>query len=234
MRPSVRGLPANIPRCFADDRLAPMTRPSPFYGLCLTVGALAFGVAGLFHPILSGDGAAQLATIARTSGWRVIHWTLLLALPLMLTGLAGISLRHQETPGAGPARAGVLIAGFAFAVWMLNIRFMAGAGRHLAATYTVADPGLTATHAVFLYDMVHPMGLAAERLATFTLGLALYMLAWGIWNGRVLWRGFAWGAWGVGAACMLIGFGVDETSVVIFYGQAAAVVWMLVGDGRGR
>jgi hypothetical protein len=204
-----------------------MTRPSPFYGLCLTAGALAFGVAGLFHPILTGNGAAQLATIAGTPGWRVIHWTLLLALPLMLAGLAGISLRHQETPGAGPARAGVLMAGFAFAAWMFNILFMAGAGRHLAATYTVADPGLTATHAVFLYDMIHPMGLAAERLATFATGLALYMLAWGIWNGRVFWRGLAWGAFVIGAACMAIGVAVDEASVVIYYGQAGAVVWML-------
>lgn len=204
-----------------------MTRPSPFYGLCLTAGALAFGVAGVFHPVLSGDGAAQLATIARTPGWRVIHWTLLLALPLMLAGLAGVSLRHQETPGAGPARAGVLIAGFAFAAWMVNILFMAGAGHHLATTYTAAAPGLTATHAVFLYDMIHPMGLAAERLATFSLGVALYILAWGVWNGRVFWRGLAWGAFVVGAACMLIGVVVDEASVVIFYGQAGAVVWML-------
>jgi hypothetical protein len=217
-----------------------MTRPSPFYGLCLTAGALAFGVAGSFHPVLSGDGAAQLATIARTSAWRVIHWTLLLALPVMLTGLAGVSLRHQETPGAGPARAGVLIAGFAFAAWMVNILFMAGAGYHLAATRSVADPGLTATHAVFLYDMIHPMGLAAERLATFTLGLALYVLAWGIRNGRVLWRGLAGVAFVVGAACMVIGLVVDESSVVIFYGQAGAVVWMLgtgvamLLDGRGR
>ncbi len=218
-----------------------MTRPSPFYGLCLTAGALAFGVAGLFHPILTGDGAAQLRTIAATPGWRAIHWTLLVALPLMLAGLAGISLRHQDTAGAGPARAGVLIAGFAFAAWMLNILFMAGAGRHLAATYAVADPGLTATHAVFLYDMIHPMGLAAERLATFTLGLALYMLAWGIWNGRVFWRGFAWGAFAIGAACVVIGLVVDEASVVIFYGQAGVVVWlltigvaMLQGGGRGR
>jgi hypothetical protein len=217
-----------------------MTRPSPFYGLCLTAGALAFGVAGSFHPVLSGDGAAQLATIARTSAWRVIHWTLLLALPVMLTGLAGVSLRHQETPGAGPARAGVLIAGFAFAAWMVNILFMAGAGYHLAATRGVADPGLTATHAVFLYDMIHPMGLAAERLATFTLGLALYVLAWGIRNGRVLWRGLAWVAFVVGAACMVIGLVVDESSVVIFYGQAGVVVWMLMTgvamllDGRGR
>src|SRR5262245_52115852 len=145
-----------------------MSRPSPFYGLCLTAGALAFGVAGLFHPVLLGDGAAQLATIARTPAWRMIHWTLLLALPLMLAGLAGVSLRHQETPGGGPARAGVLIAGFAFAAWMLNILFMAGAGYPLATTDTAAAPGPTATPAAFLYGLVPPMGHAAGRPAAVT------------------------------------------------------------------
>lgn len=216
-------------------------RPSPFYALCLTAGAVAFGAAGLCHPILKGDGAAQLATIAATPGWRVIHWVLLFSLPLMLAGIAGISLRHQETPGAAPARAAVMVAALGIAAWMLNILFMAGAGRHLAATYTTAEPGLVATHVVFLYDMLHPSGLAAERLATFTLGLALYMFGWALWNGRVLWRGLAWAAFAIGAAGVVIGVVVDESSVVIYYGQAAVVVWMaavgiamLVGDFRRR
>src|SRR5262249_62385698 len=108
---------------------------------------------------------------------------------------------------------------------------MAGGGSRHATTYTAAAAGLTATHAVFLDDMIHPMGLAAERLATFALGLALYMLAWGIWNGRVLWRGLAWGAFAVGAACMLIGLAVDESSVVIFYGQAGGGVGVAVVGG---
>src|SRR5262249_60045152 len=103
-----------------------MSRPSPFYGLCLTAGALAFGVAGLFHPILLGDGAAQLATIARTPAWRMIHWTLLLALPLMLAGLAGVALRHHGPPGGGPARPGRLTTPFAFPAVTLHILFMPG------------------------------------------------------------------------------------------------------------
>jgi hypothetical protein len=215
-------------------------RPSPFYGLCLTVGALAFGGAGLCHPVLRGDGAAQLTTIAATHGWRVIHWALLFGLPLMLTGLVGISLRHQETPGAGPSRAAVVVATLGCAAWVLNILFMAGAARQLAATYTAADSGLTATHAVFLYDMLHPFGLAAERLATFTMGLSLYLFGWGIWNGQILARALAWGAFLIGSACMVIGVVVNETSVVIFYGQAAIVAWMaaagvvMLGDGRRR
>lgn len=201
-------------------------RRSPFYALCLLVGALLFGVAGLFHPVLRGDGATQLDLIASLPGWRTIHWSLLFALPLMLAGLAGVSLRHQDTPGAGPARAGVLVAAFAFSALMLNILFMVGAGWHLARMYATAAPGIAATHAVLLYDMMHPMGLAAERLATFALGLAFYLLGWGTWNGKVVPRGLAWGAFLAGAVCMVVPLAVLETSVWLFYAQATIVVWM--------
>src|SRR5258706_8434087 len=166
-----------------------VTRRPLFYGLCLLLGALLFGVAGLYHPILSGDGAAQLTMIARTSGWRLIHWALLFGLAFMYAGLVGVGLRHTETPGATPARAGALIGAFAFAVWSLNILFMVGAGAQLAHAYTASDTGLTGTHAVFVYDMLHPAGLAAERLATFMLGLAAYTFAWTIRNGA------AWPKW---------------------------------------
>lgn len=203
-------------------------RRSAFYALCLLAGALLFGVAGLFHPVLRGEGAAQLATIANTPQWRLIHWSLLFGLPLMLTGLAGLVERHRESPGAGPARAGSVVATFTFAVWGLNILFMAGAATHLAATYAASEPGLASTHAVFLYDMLHPFGLAAERLATFGLGLTFYLLGWAVWNGRVLPRWLAWCAFGAGAACMVIALAVAETSVALFYGQAATVIWMAV------
>lgn len=205
-----------------------MTTPrrSPFYALCLCFGALLFGVAGLAHPILSGDGAAQLDRMAHTGAWRTIHWALLFALPLMLAGLAGLVLRHRDTPGEGPGRAGLLVAALGCAVWSINILFMAGAGWRLARTFATAEPGLTATHAVFLYDMVHPFGLAAERLATFTMGLAFYLFGWTIWNGRVYPRWLAWGAFAIGAACGTISLVVPETSVVVFYGQAALVAWM--------
>jgi len=201
-------------------------RRSAFYALCLVLGALLFGVAGLAHPILRGDGAVQLATIAGTNGWRVIHWSLLFGLPLMLAGFAGLSLRHQDTPGAGPARAGVILATFGFAAWMLNILFMVGAGWHLARTYVTSEPGLTATHAVFLYDMLHPFGLAAERLATFTIGVAFYLFGWAIRNGLVLPRWLSAGAFAVGAACMVIPLAVREDAVVLYYGQALLVAWM--------
>jgi hypothetical protein len=203
-----------------------VVRRSPFYPLCLLVGAVLFGVAGLLHPVLRGDGAAQLTTIAATHGWHAIHWSLLFGLPLMLVGLAGFAERHSESPGASPARAGLVLATFAFGAWALNILFMAGAAQSLAVTYAAAEPGLTSTHAVFLYDMLHPFGLAAERLATFALGLSFYLFGWAAWNGRVLPRWLAWGAFGTGAVCLVVPLAVAETSVVLFYAQAVAVIWM--------
>lgn len=205
-----------------------VVRRSPFYALCLLIGALLFGVAGLFHPVLKGDGASQLVLIAGMESWRAIHWSLLFAIPLMLTGLAGFSLRHQETPGAGSARAGVIVAALGFAALMLNILFMVGAAWQLARTYVSAVGGLAATHAVFLYDMVHPMGLAAERLATFTLGFAFYLFGWAVWNGRLLPRVLAWWSFAAGAIGMGIPLFVLETSVWLFYVQGVMIAWFAV------
>src|SRR5258706_11032827 len=101
-----------------------VTRRPLFYGLWLLIGTLLFGIAGVMHPLLSGDGAAQLATIANTSGWRMIHWSLLFGLAFMYAGVIGVALRHNDTPGATPGRAAVRMGAFAFSVWSINILFM--------------------------------------------------------------------------------------------------------------
>src|SRR5438552_8372217 len=173
-----------------------MPRRPLFYGLCLLLGVLLFGAAGFMHPLLSGDGAAQLAMIAKTADWRLIHWALLFGLAFMYAGVIGVALRHNDTPGATPGRAAVRMGAFAFSVWSLNILFMVGAGYQLARAYTASDAGLTGTHAVFVYDMLHPMGLAAERLATFMLGLVAYMFGWTIRNGAIWPKWLAWVARG--------------------------------------
>lgn len=205
-----------------------VTRRPLFYGLCLLVGALLFGIAGALHPMLSGDGAAQLETIAATRGWRVIHWALLFGLAFMYAGIVGVALRHNDTPGATPGRAAVRMGAFAFSVWSLNILFMVGAGWQLAHAYSAADTGLTATHAVFVYDMIHPMGLAAERLATFMLGLVAYMFGWAFRNGGVWPQWLAWIGWVVAAVCGLVGLVFSETLPYMYFAQAAFVIWLLL------
>src|SRR6058998_3535964 len=168
--------------------------------------------------------AAQLTMIAEKSSWRLIHWALLFGLAFMYAGLVGVGLRHTETAGATPARAGALIGAFAFSVWSLNILFMVGAGAQLAHAYTAADTGLTGTHAVFVYDMLHPTGLAAERLATFMLGLVAYMFGWAIRNGGVWPRWLAWAAWGVALANAAVALVFDEFSSNLFVAQGVFVI----------
>ena len=203
-----------------------MTRRPLFYGLCLLVGSLLFGIAGLNHPLLSGEGAAQLATVARTSAWRLIHWSLLFGLAFMYTGLVGVALRHTDTAGSTPARAGIVVGAFAFSVWSINILFMVGAGWQLAQAYTASDAGLTGTHAVFVYDMLHPTGLAAERLATFMLGLVAYMFGWTIRNGAIWPKWLAWMAWGVAGVDGAVAVVFSEFSPNLYYAQALFVIWL--------
>lgn len=204
-----------------------LTRRPLFYGLSLLAGALLVGVAGLMHPMLEGDGAAQLATVAATAEWRAIHWALLFGFPLMYVGLIGVALRHGETPGSAPARAGILLGGFAFGVWALNVLFMVGAGWQLAHAFTTSDKALTATHAVFLYDMLHPAGLAAERLATFALGLVAYVFGWAILNGQVYPRWLGWAAFAVAVTNAAVAVGFAEFSPNLYYGQALFVAWLV-------
>src|SRR5436190_12994983 len=203
-----------------------MTRRPLFYGLCLLVGVLLFGIAGLMHPVLSGDGAAQLSIIAHTGGWRPIHWALLFGLAFMYAGVIGVALRHNDTPGSTPGRAAVRMGAFAFSVWSINILFMVGAGWQLAHAYTASDTGLTGTHAVFIYDMLHPMGLAAERLATFMLGLVAYMFGWAIRNGGIWPKWLAWAAWGVALANAAVALAFNEFSSNLFIAQGVFVIWL--------
>ena len=203
-----------------------VTRRPLFYGLCLLLGTLLFGIAGLKHPLLVGDGAAQLAMIAKTADWRLMHWALLFGLAFMYAGVIGVALRHNDTPGATPGRAAVRMGAFAFSVWSLNILFMVGAGYQLAHAYTASDTGLTGTHAVFVYDMLHPMGLAAERLATFGLGLVAYMFGWAIRNGGVWPKWLAWMAWVVAAVNGAVAVGFSEFSPNLYYSQALFVIWL--------
>lgn len=203
-----------------------LTRRPMFYGLCLLAGSLLFGIAGLLHPLLEGDGAAQLTTVATTRGWRAIHWALLFGFPLMYVGLIGVTLRHNDTPGSAPARAGILLAGLAFGLWALNVLFMVGAGWRLAHAFTTSDKALTATHAVFVYDMLHPAGLAAERLATFALGLVSYVFGWAILNGQTYPRWLGWAAFAVAVSNAAVAVGFDEFSPNLYYAQALFVAWL--------
>src|SRR6058998_2262758 len=176
------------------------------FPLCLLVGPMLVIVAGTLHPDLAGDGAAQLAAIARCRAWRAIHWTFLFSFPLALTGLVGVARMHAGSTGENAVRAGMIVGTFAYRAWTVIVAFMAGAGWSLAQAFTLADPGMTATRAVFLFDMVHPFALAAQRVAGFALGLSTCLFGWGLVDGKALPRWL--GTSGVAAGLVALLFAI--------------------------
>src|SRR5256884_1580798 len=169
------------------------------FPVCLLVGPLLVIVAATLHPDLAGDGAAQLAAIAQCSAGRAIHWTFLYSSPLALTGLVGLARVHAGNPGESAVRAGLIVGTFAYGAWTVTVAFMGAAGWSLAHSFTVAEAGMTATRAVFLFDMVHPFALATQRVAGFALGLSTCLFAWGVSDGKVLPRWLGTGGLAAGA-----------------------------------
>lgn len=194
-------------------------RPPRWSALSLLAGALAFGVAGLFHPFLAGDAATQLARIAQTPHWRLMHWTLLFAFPLMQGGMLGLVARHLDTPGASLLRTAAMLATLGFGIWALNVLLMAGTGWTLAQT--PAD-----LSAQVLYAGIHPFGLAAERLATFAMGVALMVAGRGIRAGARFPRWLADAGTATGLINVAVAVLFPETSQVMYVGQGIIIAWL--------
>ena len=199
------------------------------YPLCLLAGSLMAIVAGALHPdIVALDGPSQLGVIAGSRAWPVIHWMFLFSFPLTLIGLVGVVGRHVGTAGESASRAGVMLATFAYALWVIIVAFMGGAGWALARSFATAEAGMTATRAVFVFDMLRPFALDAQRVAGFALGLATLLFGWGMLDGKVLPR------W-LGAAAVAAG-GVGVVLALVFREDTKAdqaafvlpVVWQLV------
>jgi hypothetical protein len=204
------------------------TRPL-IYPSSLLAGTLLIVVAAALHPDLTGsDGAAQLGAIAGSDAWRAIHWAFLFGFALSLTGLMGVVGRHAGTAGEGAARAGLIVAVLAYSAWTTIVAYMAGTGWTLAQNYVAAEPGMTATRAVFVYDMTRPFALAAQRLAGFALGIATYLFAWGAVQARELprWVGWSGIASGLVGVALAVSFGeatkADQAAFVL------PVLWQLV------
>lgn len=198
-----------------------------FHGLTLLIGALLVATGGALHPMLTGDGSEQLVVIAGQRSWYTVHWLIAFGYVLVAGGLSGVLSLHAATPGAGAARTGVLLQFFGYAISLVGVLFMLGAGTSLAAAYQAAQPGLTATHAAFLFDMMHPAARAALRVGAFAISLGLYSTGWGALNGGVFprmlgWLGIVAGLAGVAAAVIL-----PETSPYVVAGVGLATVWQL-------
>lgn len=198
-----------------------------FHGLALVAGALLVGVAGLCHPLLMGDGATQLGVIGDMHAWRTVHWSIAFGYVLVITGLTGVWSRLAATPGAGAARTGMFVSVVGYLTDLGGVLFMLGAATSLADAYRAGEPGLSATHAVFVFDMLHPAARAALRLGAFGVSIGLLGFGWGVVSGGVLprWLGWLGVAGGLGGA--LIAVALPATSPYVIAGVALATVWQL-------
>jgi hypothetical protein len=209
--------------------IVPSPRRPPVAPLALVAGALLVAGAGLAHPLLTGDGPAQLAIIAATRAWRAIHLALVAGEILLVAGVAGVSLRHADTAGAGATRAGALLFALGVALSLIQILFMVGAGSALAAVYVRGGAGLAATQAVFAYDVLHPFAQVAGRAGELTLGLALATLGWGTLAGGRWPRWVGYGGVAAGVACAAWALGVRETDPRLMAGVGLVAAWAFVG-----
>jgi hypothetical protein len=205
-----------------------MSGRSLIYPVCLLAGSLLAVAAGVLHPDLAGDGAAQLAQIAQCSAWRAIHWTFLFSFPLALTGLVGLARAHAGSAGESPVRAGLIVGTFAYAGWTIIVAFMAGAGWYLAQSFVAAGAGMTATRAVFVFDMLHPFALATQRVAGFALGLANGLYGWGVLDGKALPGWLGWGGVAAGVVAMALALAFPETTKADQAAFVLPVLWQVV------
>lgn len=197
------------------------------HGLALLAGALLVGAGGLRHPILAGDGAAQLAAIAAMPGWRALHWAIALGYVLVVAGLSGALSRLAETAGAPAARTGMFLSAFGYLADLIGVAFMLGAASALAAAYQAGEPGLAATNAVFVFDMLHPAAHAALRVGAFAVSLGLAAFGWSVLASAAWPRWLGWiGVWG-GAGGVAAALAVPGGSPYAIAGVGLATVWQL-------
>lgn len=201
-----------------------------FHAVVLLAGALVVGLAGLQHPLLTGDGAAQLSVIAATPMWRAVHWAIALGYVLVVTGLTGVWSRLATTPGSGAARTGMFLSLFGYLTDLVGVMFMLGAGSALADAYRAGEPGLAATHAVYMFDMLHPAARVALRIGAFAVSIGLWGFGWGIVRGGVFPRWLGWLGVAAGAVGLIVALALPASSPYVVAGVAVATVWQ-VGAG---
>ena len=199
---------------------------SRIHGVVLIAGALLVGVSGLRHPMLTGDGATQLGVIADMPAWRMVHWSIAFGYVLVIVGLTGLWSRLATTPGAGAARTGMFVSVAGYLADLVGVLFMLGAAAALADAFRAGEPGLSSTHAVFVFDMLHPTARAALRIGAFGVSLGLLGFGWGVLSGGLLprWLGWVGVVGGVGGAVVAV---ACPASPYVVAGVGVATVWQL-------
>ena len=188
----------------------------------LLAGTALHGVGALLHPMLAGDGATQLRTIAAMTQWRELHLAMLAGSGLIVTGV-WVRLVDDRAFVRPPLVAALVLISIGVAINALNIAYMSGAGWHMAGKFAAGDASM-----VPLFDATHPIGLMAARFGNFIIALAALVLGWAEWHDaepRRLEAALAWIA-GLGGLVGAIFF--DESSRIALAAVALLSAWQVV------
>lgn len=147
-----------------------------FLAVALLAGTALHGVGAILHPVLAGDGATQLRTIADTAHWRTLHLAMLAGSGLIVAGV-WVRLVDDRAFVRAPLVAALTVVSVGVAINALNIAYMAGAGWHMATRFAAGDAAM-----VPLFDATHPIGLMAARFGNLIIALGAIPLGWGEWR----------------------------------------------------
>lgn len=144
--------------------------------VALLAGTALHGIGALLHPMLAGDGATQLRTIADMAHWRTLHLAMLAGSGLIVAGV-WVRLVDDRAFVRPPLVAALALISTGVAINALNIAYMSGAGWHMAARFAGGDASM-----VPLFDATHPIGLMAARFGNFIIALGALVLGWAEWH----------------------------------------------------
>ena len=144
--------------------------------IALLAGTALHGLGALLHPVLAGDGATQLRTIANMAHWRELHLGMLAGSGLIVAGV-WVRLVEDRAFVRAPLVAALTLVSIGVTINALNIAYMAGAGWHMAEQFAAGDATMSP-----LFDATHPIGLMSARFGNFIVALGALVLGWGEWR----------------------------------------------------
>ena len=194
-----------------------MTGLTRLLAITLLLGTALLGAGAAFHPMLAGDAAEQLRTIAATPYWRIVHLTLLGGSGLVIVGVwVRIVIDRAASSALVAALASIAIG---VALNALDIAFMAGSGTRMAEYFAAGHVEMPN-----LYDVTHPSVLLAARFGNFIV--AVGAVALGVIERRdpSRPRWLAWLAW-IAAAGGFVGLFFEDPSRLVFAAVALLSAW---------
>ena len=194
--------------------------------IVLLAGTALHGIGALLHPVLAGDGASQLRTIAEMAHWRTLHLAMLAGSGLIAAGV-WVRLVDDRAFVRGALVAALTVISVGVVINALNIAYMTGAGWYMATRAAAGDASV-----VPLFEATHPIGLVAARFGNLLIALGAIVLGWSEWRDTQPRRLDAILAW-IAAAGGLIGvMFFAETSRMVLAAVALLSGWQVVTAGR--